>query len=108
MADYVIKQGDTYPPVTAQMVDANGLAVDLSGATVQIHIKLRGALLFNRNCTITDAANGWVTYAWQVGDTDIASTSATMEFRVIFSNGRIASFPDDRELDLQITRNLTS
>ena len=108
MADYYIKQGDTYPALVAQLQDANSTGVNLVGCTVNVHVKLQGSVLFNRPCTIIDAANGWVQYNWQTGDTATPGT-ATMEFQVTFSNGTdITRFPDDRQLEVLITRNLNT
>jgi len=110
LADWYIKQGDTYPPILAQLLDADGAAVNLTGAlSVTIHVKERGSLLFSRACTVVTAATGHIRYDWQSGDTDTASDSCTIEFVVVWGNGTDrTTFPNDSSSTLQITRNLVS
>ena len=39
MPDFTIKQGDTKPPIQVQLKNADGSITDLTGSSVDIHIK---------------------------------------------------------------------
>ena len=79
LKDFYIKKNDLQPYYYAQVKDAAGAVVDITGATVRVTLKLAGAstLKIDRattGITVTDAANGKFQYAWQFGDTNTAGT----------------------------------
>lgn len=100
MADLVTKQHDTFPPVVANLRDAEG-AVDLSSATQVRFLASNGTFTIVGTCTVTDAANGEVTYTWAVGDTANIGTYK-VEFEVTWTGGGVQTFPngDYKELDI--------
>lgn len=74
MADLTIKTFDTYPPLVATLTDQNG-PIDLTEATsVVVVLKGQSGATITGQCTITDAAQGVVSYQWEDGDTDNADT----------------------------------
>src|SRR5687767_5248298 len=96
MADFVIKQNDTWPPLPAQLQDASG-PVDLTAAdTVTLHMKSQGAGTTTGGglCTITDAAAGRVAYTLTTADTDVV-TLFDAEFEVDWGGGAISTFPNE-------------
>lgn len=95
MSDFAWKQNDTWPPLPAQLSDANG-PVDLTTAvTVTLHLKSQGAgtTLGGGVCVITDAAAGRVTYTPTTADTDVV-TQYNGEFEVDWGGGKTSTFPN--------------
>lgn len=89
------------------MRDANGVVVNLTGATVvfsmmdstgTVHVSLAAV-------TITTAAAGLVTYSWVAGDVDTAGTFRG-EFKVTYSGGGIQRFPNESYIEIEITSNV--
>jgi len=72
---FYIKKNDLQPYYYAQIKDADGDVVAITGATICCTMKnaRTGALKINRQTTgitISDATNGKFQYAWQTGDTN--------------------------------------
>ena len=92
---FIIKQNDTSPAIQATLKDANGSAIDLTGADVVMHMKsVNGVLKVSEEMTIVDAANGVVKYDWVTGDTDTVGTYY-VEFQVTYADLTIETFPND-------------
>jgi hypothetical protein len=92
--DFFIKQGDTRSPYVRTLEDANLDPVNLAGAAVVYHmVSLGGAETVTGPATITDAANGQVTYSWQPNDTEVAGIYFA-EWQVTFSGGAVETFPN--------------
>lgn len=103
---FTIKQNDTSPALQATLKDYNGNPISLVGATVKFHLKsFEGTIKVNRNMTITNAANGVVTYFWQSGDTSTAGTYYA-EFEVTYSDLSVETFPNSGNLAVTITPEL--
>ena len=101
-----IKQNDTSPSLEATLSDANLIPVDLTSATVMLHMKaVGGGIVLDEQMTITDAGNGLVQYDWQVGDTATVGTYY-VEFEATYSDGSVETFPNTGSLPLVITREL--
>ena len=101
-----IKQNDTSPSLEATLSDANLVPVNITYATVMLHMKaISGAVVLTRQMTITDAENGVVQYDWQAGDTATVGTYY-VEFEVTYSDGNVETFPNTGSLPLVITREL--
>lgn len=70
---YIIKHGDTDPPIRMQIL-LNGAPLDLSDVdTVTWRMQLRppGVTFITGLMSVLDATQGKVSYTWQPGDTDV-------------------------------------
>lgn len=96
MADFTIKQGDTKPEIRATLKDANGTAINLTGATVRFHLsaKVSGTVKVDSPATVISASEGIVQYAWSTGDTDTAGVY-NAEWEITFSDGSVQTVPND-------------
>lgn len=87
--------GDTARRLRATITDANGLPVNLTGATVVFAWRLDGAPASSTGTAlIVDAEAGIVEYAWAVGNLTAAG-SYTGEFRVTFPSTSTLTAPSD-------------
>ena len=105
-AHFTIKQGDTSPALSVQFKWDDSV-VDLTDATVKMYMGLydeSSLLIDGATCTITDAENGEIEYAWQTGDTDVVGLYE-VEFVVTFSDGTIQTFPNDQFLLIEIVED---
>lgn len=101
-----IKQNDTSPSLEATLSDANLVPVNITSATVMLHMKaLGGSVVLDEQMTITDAVGGVVQYDWQAGDTSTVGTYY-VEFEVTYSDASVETFPNTGSLPLVITREL--
>ncbi len=101
-----IKQNDTSPSLKATLSGANLVPVNITAATVMLHMKaLGGSVVLDEQMTITDAVGGVVQYDWQVGDTSTVGTYY-VEFEVTYSDASVETFPNTGSLPLVITREL--
>lgn len=89
-----ITKNDTAPPIQATLkAGTPAAAVDLTGASVQFHMKdAAGVVKVDAAASITDATAGEVEYAWQVGDTDTAGRFQA-EWEVTFPDATVRTFP---------------
>ena len=106
MADFFIKQNDTTPILQATLKDADGNAVDLTGATVRFHM---ADAAFNSKVdaagTVHDAPNGVVRYEWQADDTDTAGEFIA-EWEVTYADNEVESFPSEYYLEIKVGQEL--
>ena len=105
---FTIGQGDTWPPIQAALKDAEGAAVDITGATVEVNMKAAGGSLTidHGAADILVPASGTVEYEWETLDTATAG-SYTFEWEVTFSDGKIATFPNTTDkIEVTITPQL--
>ena len=96
MATFYFGQNDTSPTLTDTLFDANGNAVDLTGATVHFTMTDRfGVVVINAATAsiVAPATNGNVSYTWQSGDLANAGTYRA-RWIVTFAGGAIESFPN--------------
>tara|TARA_R110002126_G_scaffold256212_1_gene399252 strand:+ start:1395 stop:1715 length:321 start_codon:yes stop_codon:yes gene_type:complete len=101
-----IKQNDTSPSLQATLKDAQLVPVDITAATVKLHMKsLDGVVKINETMTITDALNGVVQYDWQAGDTDTVGTYY-VEFQVTYADASVETFPNNGNLVVSVVREL--
>ena len=104
---WTMKQNDTWPPMPAQLKDANG-PVDLTTAnTVTLHLKATGGGTTTGGgaCTITDAVAGRVTYTFTAADTDTV-TVFDAEFEIDWGAGQITTIPNEGYFQVQVTKEL--
>ena len=101
-----IVQGDTTPDLITTLLD-DGVPVDLSGATVEVHLKhKRQGVVIVRDCVLDDAPGGVVRYVWVPGDTDIAG-AYSVEFLVTFAPGKVQTFPVDGQATITMKARKT-
>jgi hypothetical protein len=109
---FSIKNGDTAPAYVVDLqddVDSTPVAINLTSAT-SVTFKMRltgttGAPAITQAMTVTDAANGRVTYEWQTGDTDTPGTYDA-EFEILWTDGTIETVPNDGYLTIIVTDDL--
>lgn len=94
MASLTVKQFDTSPALTATLTDSVG-AINLTSAT-SVKFVMKGkvsATTVTGTCTIVDAVNGKVSYAWVSPDTNTPDTYS-VEFVIHWSAGGIQTVPN--------------
>lgn len=109
MADYAIKQGATDPPYLAQLVKADGSAIDLtlaSGVSVRIQNGTTLPITFTSQATIVTALTGNVKLTWGIGDSDIPLGIYNVEWIVDFGGGREEIVPSKGFAQIEITKIL--
>lgn len=105
---FTIKQNDRLPSIQATCVDADGAAVDLTGATgVTFHMKAvgGGAAKVNAAGVIVNAASGIVRYDWAATDTDTVGEFLG-EFEVAFTGPKTQTFPNFENIAITIVDDL--
>jgi len=95
MADFYIGQGDTASTLLVVLRDANGNAVNITGATVHIDVTPihGGTKTVDTSATIVDAPTGQVSYTFTAGQTAVPGDYLAT-FTVTFGGGQIESFPN--------------
>ena len=102
--DFVIKKGDTGPPIQVQCIDSNGTPVDLTGATglkFRMRNKRTGVSKINGDGIFVERSTGKIQYNWVTADTD-TSDEFEAEFNMTLSNGQITSFPNNTYIRINI------
>lgn len=77
MSTLYLKKGDRLPKLQRTLYGADGLALNLTGATVSFSMRPSGSATLKVTdgaCVLVDAANGIVRYDWGATDTDTAGT----------------------------------
>lgn len=102
-----VKRGDRHPHIDATLLNPDGTAVDLSGASVKFLMRsvLGGVLKVNASATVVDAAAGQVSYVWGATDTDTAGDYRA-EFEVTFGDGTKLTVPNDSYLPVTVLEDL--
>ena len=104
---FTIKKGDTSPFLTATLKDANGTAVDLTGATVVFNMADLddNLVVTDGSCTIVDEDAGRIRYNWVSSD---AANEGVFrgEFTVTFASGAIETFPNSTYFRIKILDDL--
>lgn len=101
---FYIKQNDTSPAMLATLQDADGNAINLTGASVRFHMRTIGSsqTTVDAAATVVTAASGIVRYAWDAADTATVG-SYQAEFEVTYSDASIETFPNDGFIRVKIT-----
>ena len=90
---FVTKQDNTRDAMEATL-ERNGVAVDLTTATVNFKMWLRGVCKVNRDVHIESAVDGIVWVVWEAAEVDEPGTYSA-EFTVTHLDGRVQIFPSD-------------
>jgi hypothetical protein len=94
--DFFLTQNDTSSAIARTLEDENGVAIDLTGATVKFLLRpINGTTnKINAAATIVGAATlGNVSYAWTGTDTSTAGLFVG-QWQVTYSNGKVQTFPN--------------
>ena len=90
MATYNYVQGDTGPQIQLTLTEqTSGDAIDLTGATVELHFRAAGSttLLFTRALTSAAPTTGVAVLQWQAGDLDVAPGIYEGEVETVLASG---------------------
>ena len=102
--DFNIKRNDTLPSVSGTLLDPDGNAVNLTGATVKFIYRLstepRSAAV-SGSVVLVDENNGVVRFDWTDGDTDVPGIYFA-EFETTFGTGEVQTTPNTSNLILRI------
>lgn len=104
---FAIKRNDRREPIERTLKGSNGLAVDLTGATVKFLMRLHGSavLKVNAAATVVSAVGGQVRYSWTAADTDTAGVYDA-EFEVTFSDTTKQTFPNAEPIAVMVYEDL--
>lgn len=106
MATFNIKKGDTRTAIKATLKNPKGIPINLTGATVNFIMVKYKTILINRGAVILDAVNGIVAFVFNSGETaEIGKMKA--EFKVIYPDNSIETFPNQGYIDINIDLDLT-
>ena len=102
---FKIKRNDTRPYLAAQVLQANGSAVDLTNTTgVYFNLSTNDNTytpVFSGAAVITGSTTGEVEYRWAAGDTN-RSGLYLGEFEVTFTDSSVLTVPSDHSFAVNI------
>lgn len=107
-ADFVIRQGDTIPRLTGTLTDGNGDPVDVTDATVLLHLHgltVENDLVLNAEIDGDADDDNVVFYDWATEDTEEAGYYSG-EWQVTFDNGQVQTFPNDSIFLVQVAEQV--
>jgi hypothetical protein len=90
MSTIKLVRNDTGPQLRLTLTDSlTGSAVDLTGATVTLHLRAvdTTTVLVSRNATIAAPATGVAVIAWQATDLDLAAGEYEGEVETLLASG---------------------
>jgi len=101
---FIIKQNDTLPTLTAVLKDSTGTVVDLTNCSVTFKMGSEIATKTNSAALITSATGGGVKYQWTASDTDTAGIYLG-EFEVVKPDGLKETFPNSEPFRVVIRQD---
>lgn len=109
MSDLTIRQGDTLPVLTQQILDPFGGVFDLTGCTVRFVMRATNGSTptVSAAATVLTAKSGTVQYAWSASDT-VATGIFAGTFQVTTADSGTYTYPNDGYLEISIEENLTT
>ena len=90
MADLTLTSGDTAPTLT-MLCASDGVAANLTGATVAVHVQRADATVINRAATSVTPLTGEVSLHWIDGDLTVPGRYY-VEAQVTYSNSDKQTF----------------
>jgi hypothetical protein len=104
---YYAKTGDVGSSVTEQLLDGEGVGVNLTSATVRFIMRAPGAAepIVAEEAELVVAATGEVKYTWAEGDLDAAGYYIA-EWEVTYSNDAVETFPADGYISVVVRDSL--
>jgi hypothetical protein len=99
-----IKRNDTRDAIKATLSNEKGV-VDLTGCSIRFIMARRNKIKVDKPAIIEDTLNGVVWAIFDQGDTDEVGTFQA-EFEVTFPDNRIATFPNNDYLMIEIKSDL--
>lgn len=105
---FYIKQNDTSPNLRAILKDGDEVAINLTDATINFHMRTVGGetAVVDAAASIVSAENGIVQYIWDAADTATVG-SYQAEFEVTNTDGTIETFPNNGYIRVEITDDIT-
>jgi len=104
--DVMIKRGDTRHAIRAILKDANGNPINLTNCDVSFTMAPLGrAAVVSRAIYIQDATAGEVWVVWAPGETNTSGIYQA-EFKVVYPDGKVETFPSDGYISIQIMNDL--
>lgn len=105
---FYIKQNDTSPNLRAILKDGDEVAINLTDATINFHMRTVGGetAVVDAAASIVSAENGIVQYIWDAADTATVG-SYQAEFEVTFAGGAVETFPNNGYIRVEITDDIT-
>ena len=105
---FYIKQNDTSPNLRAILKDGDEVAINLTDATINFHMRTVGGetAVVDAAASIVSAENGILQYLWDAADTATVG-SYQAEFEVTFAGGKIETFPHNGYIRVEITDDIT-
>ena len=107
MADWTMRQHDRLPSITATLRGADGVATDLTGATVRFQANVigGGANKINAVATVVTPLSGAVQYDWVDADVDTAGTY-DFTWEATMASGKKLTYPNGANMTLLIVPDL--
>jgi hypothetical protein len=107
--DLIIKQGDLEATLVWTLADASGPVLIPAGSTALFRMTRMGqyAIVGGGACQISNqlVTPGQIAYTWQTAD--LANTgSYWAEFEITYPDGKTRTFPNNRQLAIQVVREL--
>lgn len=102
--EFIIKQNDTLPTLTAVLRNASGTVADLTNCTITFKMGSEISTKTSAAATITNAIGGGVSYQWTASDTDTAGIYLG-EFEVVKPTGLKETFPNSEPFRVVIRQD---
>lgn len=105
MVDFYIKQNDTRPVFQAALKKGDGSAINLTGATVEFHMRRGPSDVISASAEIYDASTGVIRYEWQAGDTSICGDFPA-EAEITYPDASVETVPNESNWTVRVTPEL--
>jgi hypothetical protein len=108
MATFYLKYRDTLPVLSVGLLGTDGLAFNLTGYTVKLHIALENGTTLTRTMTVASPATGVAEYAWVAADWTAPGLIVgvhQMEYEAVNGTARM-TFPNNGNDALLIVSDL--